>query len=323
MSAPAASAATARDGAALAPAVEAVAAAVQVGSSGDVTVAGSVVALGSAPRRERLRALERVLYERFHSGRPPVAHAGAYPDEDFREALERAVQVQETTEGGWRVLRVGAGVVEAERGGLRLHLHPRHLVAAGPAQLGGEIEIRLPPTRPGMSPGYFTVLGPEGGPRDGVGRLYANLPSASAAAFLERLTGTLRHERARWAVKTLADPRAYGRRDGTVIYVEAATRDVVARRARDALADLPVAARPDIPPLTLALSPTLGYADEPAGRTGRVLSFGQHRMNAIADALLRQRTADFDRRRRYLRAALLRAGIDPQAPYRNRQETIL
>lgn len=67
--------------------------------------------------------------------------------------------------------------------------------------------------------------------------------------------------------------------------------------------------------MSLALTPTIGFAEEPD--EGGAVSFGQHRMDVIARSLLASRAASERERRRQLAATLLDARIDPSAPYRN------
>jgi len=294
-------------------------AAVEVHANGDVSVEGRLVALGSASRKLRLRALERALYERFHAGRSSTLQPEPYPDAGFRSALEDAVQFSWSRERDWRVVARDGDRVRVERDGLQLAVdRHRDLRSDREVHVGTSVELRLPPARPALSPGFFTVLSPQGAPAPATGRLYVNLPAGSVAAFLGGLTRRLSNVPARWAVKTLGDPSAYGRRDGTVVYVEQRTLGEVRAGVRASLNDLPWPARADLPPLALALAPDLAYADEPVARPGQpAMSFGQHRMTTIARAALGPRSADGTRRARRVERILVDAGIDPTAPYRN------
>ncbi|WP_455354539.1 T3SS effector HopA1 family protein [Streptomyces sp. SYSU K217416] len=275
--------------------------------------------------------LGRLLYETFHAGRP-VTGPAADPDEEFTGLLLDSVRVPWTADPGWRVVRTEPdGGLLVEREGLRLTVDPaRHLDPAagsgGRSVVADTVTLRLPACRPNLSPGFFTVLGSRGAPGGPLVRWYLNLPSRSAPRFLSEITARLEAAGLRYAVKTLADPTAYGRRDGTVLYTEHAehpehTRatgsDPVVEALAAALPALPEPARPDIPPLCERVLPWVGRAEEPAGGAAGRLSFGEHRLDVVARLLAGRHGAPVQSLVAELAGALADAHIDPAAPHRN------
>ncbi|MFH8763875.1 T3SS effector HopA1 family protein [Streptomyces althioticus] len=310
----------------LAPAFRAMLDAVEWRASGAVAVRGangtSVVDGRAARAAEELR---RVLYEEFHAGRPVTGVAGE-SDEEFFAELVASVRVPWSLSGGWRVVRPeeegeggrsGSGELAVEQYGVRMTVRAdRHLAPGSRRPGAGEVvALRLPPCRPGLSPGFFSVIGSRGEPEGPLTRFYLNLPAHSVPALVAALTGRLERSGVTYAFKTLDLPAAYGRRDGTVLYACRKDRASALECVAASLSGLPEPARTDIPPLTERVLPAVGAADEPGGEGFAGLSFGEHRCDAVARFLLGHHGQGTTALVPLLAAELTRRGIDPTAPY--------
>ncbi|RSM97402.1 MULTISPECIES: T3SS effector HopA1 family protein [unclassified Streptomyces] len=310
----------------LAPAFRAMLDAVEWRASGVVAVhgaSGTSVVDGRAPRAAE--ELRRVLYEEFHAGRP-VTGVAADPDEEFLAELAASVRVPWSLSGGWRVVRTeeeaegdrsDGGELAVEQYGVRMTVRvDRHLAPGSRRPGAGEVvALRLPPCRPGLSPGFFSVIGSRGEPEGPLTRFYLNLPVRSVPALVAALTGRLERSGVTYAFKTLDLPAAYGRRDGTVLYARREDRASALECVAASLTGLPEPARTDIPPLTERVRPAVGAADEPGGEGFAGLSFGEHRCDAVARFLLGHHGRGTTALVPLLATELTRRGIDPTAPY--------
>ncbi|MEU0910784.1 T3SS effector HopA1 family protein [Streptomyces althioticus] len=308
----------------LAPAFRAMLDAVEWRASGAVAVHGAngtSVVEGRAPRAAE--ELRRVLYEEFHAGRPVTGVAGD-ADEEFLAELAASVMVPWSLSEGWRVVRAegeddrsGSGELAVEQYGVRMTVRvDRHLAPGSRRPAAGEVvALRLPPCRPGLSPGFFSVIGSRGEPEGPLTRFYLNLPVRSVPALVAALTGRLERSGVTYAFKTLDLPAAYGRRDGTVLYASREDRASALECVAASLTGLPEPARTDIPPLTERVLPAVGAADEPGGEGFAGLSFGEHRCDAVARFLLGHHGRGTTALVPLLATELTRRGIDPAASY--------
>lgn len=309
----------------LAPAFRAMLGAVEWRASGAVAVhgvSGTAVVDGRAPRAAE--ELRRVLYEEFHAGRPVTGVAGDL-DEEFLAELAASVRVPWSLSRGWRVVRTDttggddgeSGELAVEQYGVRMTVcADRHLAPGSRRPDPGErVALRLPPCRPGLSPGFFSVIGSRGEPKGPLTRFYLNLPVRSVPALVAALTGRLERSGATYAFKTLDLPAAYGRRDGTVLYACREDRASALECVAASLTGLPEPARTDIPPLTERVLPAVGAAEEPGGEGFAGLSFGEHRCDAVARFLLGHHGQGTAVLVPLLATELTRRGIDPTAPY--------
>ncbi len=260
--------------------------------------------------------LRRVLYEAFHAGRP-VTGVVTDPDEEFLARLTASVRVPWSLSAGWRVVAAGTGdELTVEQYGVRMVVEAgRHLVPAGRVRPGETVTLRLPPCRPGLSPGFFSVIGSRGAPEGPLTRFYLNLPYRSVPTLVAGLTRQLERRAVVYAFKTLDVPAAYGRRDGTVLYVRREDRPAAVESLTSALATLPEPARSAVPALAERVLPTVGAAEEPGGEGFAGLSFGEHRCDAVARFLIDHHGGDTAALVPLLADELTRHGIDPLAPY--------
>ncbi|MCF2434414.1 T3SS effector HopA1 family protein [Streptomyces thinghirensis] len=303
-------------GTVLAPAFRTMLRAVEWRASGEVAVhgpSGTALVDGRGPRAAE--ELRRVLYEVFHAGRP-VTGAVTDPDEEFLAGLAASVRVPWSLSPGWRVVTAGAeDEPSVEQYGVRVSVRADRHLAPGHRLVPGEVvTLRLPPCRPGLSPGFFSVIGSRGEPEGPLTRFYLNLPYRSVPKLVTALTEQLELRGVVYAFKTLDMPAAYGRRDGTVLYARRRDRASAVESLSAALTSLPEPASTDVPPLTERVLPAVGAADEPGGAGFAGLSFGEHRCDAVARFLLDHHGRDATELVPLLAGELARRGIDPWPP---------
>ncbi|GAA2558813.1 MULTISPECIES: T3SS effector HopA1 family protein [Streptomyces] len=187
--------------------------------------------------------------------------------------------------------------------------------------------VALAAARPALSPGFLYVHGssePDGD--EELLRVYVHLTDPRLAAPVwGAVLRRLEDDGASYHAKVLSVPSLYPRRDALVVYL--------GRRSRAACHAVAATVRhlPGVAPGTSAfthrLAPGAAIAWEPDDtRPGMALmSFGQHRANALAEAAVRAAREGVDpaapRSRTALAAVLAEvchaAGIDPSAPFRN------
>ncbi|CAM3887608.1 T3SS effector HopA1 family protein [Nocardiopsis rhodophaea] len=289
------------------------------GESIEVRTPLAAVRLDTSHARTHGR-LRKALYEAWHCGR--VLDVGDVdPDEGFLRRLASSVAHTGSVDKGWELLP-GRG-----RDGNRLVRKAGVTITVGGESIrfppGGhrgrvdEVSVVLPPCRPNLSPGYFSVIASRGAPLTVDVRLYVNLPPTAAPQFLHRATHVLESGGLRYALKTLSDPNAYGRRDGTVAYLDAADADTGIDLLGGALAEtLGEAVRP-VPPLCAEVRTGVGVAWEPRADSRVELSFGEHRFGAVASFLLDCVSRTEQPTTEGLGDYLAAEGIDPAQPHLN------
>ena len=184
----------------------------------------------------------------------------------------------------------GTLVVRRQRDDLLVWARADQFRSGGGAPETGRVgRVRVGKELREMLQGYYAVFGDadrgqdeEHEPSDIV-RFYWHLTAEGALPWIRALTGRFNAAGVAFHAKVLTDPASYVRADAGVLYVE--RRDVA--RAMDLLPDLHVCARPGLrsttPMFTKRLAPGLAVAEDPGD--GR--SFGQHRCQLIAEALVR------------------------------------
>lgn len=265
-------------------------------------------------------ALSAALYEKFHIGHPndPTVRPGSR-DLVMEAALTAGVPHRYTTttvpvlaveDAGWIV-----DLLE-----VRVRVPADRVVSVLPGEDGDRAVIRADAIRPALSPGFFLCDGSAGSVLGGgpILRLYVHLADSSytPAAWRTALE-VLEGQRVPYRAKAFSRPSGYPRRDAMVIYLEepgwpALEPLVAALRTADGLVD-------DVSRFAARVGPGLAVAWDPAdGRTGmRMLSFGEHRARVVAEGLVMSATEGVPVREAVV-TALLRGGVDPAAPFRNR-----
>jgi hypothetical protein len=244
-------------------------------------------------RRYLVQALQAHLYDRFYcpgsarvrqSARQIQPQPGFSP---FVQALVAANGGSGSREAGWRVVRTtddGRQVVVVRDDGLTLWARPEEV--AGPAEPGAAVSLLLPKELLRLSPGFYMALGDVGIDIDGatIVRLYWNLRSDGATILLSILTAALNCDGLRFRLKVVNDPGGYSRCDAAVLYIERGDYGRAAEIVASAYPAIAGHLKPAVPALTKRLADGLGLAEDPGPDSG---SFGMHRCQLIADAVIR------------------------------------
>ncbi|MEU4474595.1 T3SS effector HopA1 family protein [Micromonospora sp. NPDC023888] len=268
--------------------------------------------------------LSRRLYEVLHAARPEL---DGPPPSSFRDPAVEAVLGRATPHRHTRaaVLSLGRDSDDGERAavvweGMRVWL-PKAALADGEATGGDTVLVRVPATRPAISPGFLYVHGPNRsaaatGP---VLRLYIHLERLGAAPEVwRRVLTALNDSGVPYQAKVSSSPLLYPRKDALVVYLGPGAWEA-AEVVRDVADECGHLIGVGTSPYAHQIAPGVAVAFEPAdtrpGRDG--LSFGQHRCAAVAEALVAHALGRAVSRAEALHASFVSAGIDPSAPARN------
>jgi hypothetical protein len=210
----------------------------------------------------------------------------------FVEELSHANSGSGTWEPGWIVQAVepdGSVVVRRRRDDLLVWARPHQYRSSdGAPAIGSVGRVLVAKELREMLQGYYMAFGDadcgedeDGNPSDIV-RFYWHLTAEGARPWIRELTGRFNAAGIGFRAKVLSDPASYVRADAGVLYVE---RSEVARTL-DLLPEIHASARTGLrsatPMFTKRLAPGLAVAEDPGD--GR--SFGQHRCQLIAEALV-------------------------------------
>jgi len=275
-----------------------------------------------------LTGLQDQLYANFYS------KAAAFPSfEAEHQAVSRAqvtAFVERLSEAncgagyfepGWEVRRIDPARVDVGRSGLEIAVRPADCRLPENASwgVGQLVSVRMPKELRGRAPGYYIAMGdawlPDGEWRNVV-RLYWNVKAEGAVDLTRSATRVLNRAGLPFQLKVVTQLARFSRCDSGVLYLR--QRDYPeARRTLERLhAEIAPSLRAPVPALTKPLAPGLGLAEDP----GNGMSFGEHRCQLLADALIRAyelgKTSVDDR----LRVVVERFGddgIDLARPYLN------
>ncbi|MFI9779511.1 T3SS effector HopA1 family protein [Streptomyces sp. NPDC051956] len=210
--------------------------------------------------------------------------------------------------------------------GLRVQVPRDSITDHRPDAASAQVTLRIPAPRPSLSTGFFLTDGSRG--RVGGSpmlRLYFHLTHAEAAPEAwGTVLSQLEALRLRYRAKVTSSLKHFPRRDALVVYLGS--------DAWHAAADITASVR-GLPGLGVATSPFVhriadgvGAAwepDDPRSGKGR-LSFGEHRCQVLAEALVRHAVrADGGSREALIAEAYLNAGVDPLMPARNLDSPVL
>ncbi|MEU1849567.1 T3SS effector HopA1 family protein [Streptomyces sp. NPDC019990] len=299
---------------------------VEVSGDGLTAVVGDERLDAESPG-DLVRKLSSTLYQRWHAGMPEQGKARkrSLRDPEFEERFAAAMPHRGALVEAELLdaeVRPGDGVVPdtviADVDGIRVRIPTASVVRPPSGGAGGRVVLRLPAARPALSPGFFLADGSRGrsrGPQ--VLRLYLHLTDAETAPDVWGTVLTrLEDLGLRYRAKVTSGARLFPRRDGLVVYLGPDAWHAVGHVA---------AAVRGMPGLGTATSPFVrrladgvGAAWEPDDpRPGkRGLSFGEHRCQAVAEALvgLAVRADGDGSRESAVAEAFLNAGVDPLMP---------
>ncbi|GHF64457.1 hypothetical protein GCM10018790_47800 [Kitasatospora xanthocidica] len=294
---------------------------------GRVTVApGALTAetAGETYEEETSQALARrlgaALYQTLHTGRdkPLDGARRSFREPDFDALLNDATGPLSTPTSAQVLLAEEAHTLVL-LDGLRVRV-PHEKLAEQP---DGSVKVLVPGARPGLSPGFFYVTSGHGAViRSGpMLRLYARLDTPDVAPDVWRALMTfLGQVDTPWHAKISSSRLLYPRNDAVVVYLPRPSWRQ-ARPIAEALQATGLLGR-GTSPFTQPITESVGCAFEPDDPrpTRRDLSFGQHRTQVFADALIQHALLEDGEEEpveEIVSAAFIDAGIDPAMPARN------
>jgi hypothetical protein len=282
-------------------------------------------ALAPEAARAYLRSqLQAHLYEAFYTrggaepeGRP-AAPGFARGSTEFVAALSAANSGRGFWADGWDVRAVERGGLVVAGNGLSVSVRVgAHVAAEASPRVGDRVAVRSPKELPGVSPGFFMVLGEAPLAEDEpLVRLYWHLTPEGAAVLVREVTTALNDGHVPFRLKVLNDPSRYTRCDAGVVYLRQDDYPQAIERLGQAWPAIAPYLRPRTPAFTKPLAPGLGLAEDPGGGT----SFGLHRCALLAEGLIAAHEARQPGARARLAAVEARfaaAGIDLERPYLN------
>ncbi|MEU2856455.1 T3SS effector HopA1 family protein [Streptomyces syringium] len=267
------------------------------------------------------RQLGSVLYQTLHTGRdkPLDIKMRTWRESAFDAALQEATGDRPISRTGRSLGSGGDGHTIVEIDGLRLRVPDASITT----RAGDSVSLSLPAARPGLSPGFFLATS-DGSPLAGgssVLRLYGRLDDPDAAPAVWRpLVAFLADAGVPWQAKISSSRLLYPRNDGVVVYLPRP-----GWRAARAIAEMLQATGllgEGTSPFTRAITPSVGCAFEPDDQrpARREMSFGQHRAQAFAEALVKHAALPHSEQEpvnEIIAATFIDAGIDPSEPARN------
>ncbi|MFJ8871358.1 T3SS effector HopA1 family protein [Streptomyces sp. NPDC102473] len=266
------------------------------------------------------RRLSAVLYDTLHSGRdkPLDIRPRSLRNAALDAALDEATGGLTTTAvGRFHTAATDHTVVVMD--GLRVRVPEDRVMS----HEGDQVTVRMPAARPGLSSGFFFANSSRPAPtsRGPLLRVYGHMDTSDAAPEVWRATvAFLEDAGVPWQAKIASSPVVYPRKDALVIYLPRSSWRV-ARGCAAMLEETGLLAE-TTSPFTRAITASVSCAFEPDDprRARQELSFGQHRTQVFAEALVRHATATADEDEPLadtIASAFLDAGIDPAEPARN------
>lgn len=263
------------------------------------------------------RNLGSALYQTFHTGRdkPLDLAMRTMRDMEMERSLYAAMpQLTRSVEARFEKALDEGSMVTIDQVRVRVPQHPDSTDALS-------MSVEVPAARPGLSPGFFYVIGTNS--RQFVGptlRLYAHLDDPeSAAPVWSRLVDLMEALRLPWHGKILSCPVLYPRNDALVIYLPREAWGHASQLAAQLQGTGLLA--PGVSPFTKPITESVSCAFEPDDQRGANagLSFGQHRATVLAEALVRHAAEDEPHGtvEDAIIGAFIDANIDPAEPARN------
>ncbi|MEU9046537.1 MULTISPECIES: T3SS effector HopA1 family protein [unclassified Kitasatospora] len=274
------------------------------------------------------RSLGTALYQTLHVGRdkPIDSVRRTWRDPAFDEVLTQAVGGRHTRLPV-RVLAETASGATVSMDGVRVRVPAETIDNRAEVQSSDgprtEATVRIPTSRPGLSPGFFLTFSSRGPLKAGGAllRLYARIEDPDAAPEVWRaLVDHLEDSGVPWQAKISSSLELYPRNDALVVYLpRPGWRQ--AQSCAELLQSTGLLGE-GTSPFAQPITSSVGCAFEPDDPrpARREMSFGQHRTQVLADALVRHAllpVAEAGPVEEIVAEAFIDAGIDPAVPARN------
>ncbi len=315
----------------IAPAISAALAQTEVADGGLTAVVGDQELDAKTPGA-LAKQLGGVFYQDLHAGmddQDDTTRQRSLRDDAFDQRLFAAMP-HRTTLVPATVLGDGPAPdsVIVNLDGLRVNVPRDSITDRRPHATSPQVTLRIPAPRPSLSTGFFLTDGSRGRVTGSpMLRLYFHLTHAEAAPEAwGTVLSQLEALQLRYRAKVTSSLKHFPRRDALVVYLGS--------DAWHAAADIAASVR-GLPGLGTTTSPFVrriadgvGAAWEPddprPGKGKGKLSFGEHRCQVLAEALVGHAVrADGVSREAVVAEAYLNAGADPLMPARNLDSPVL
>lgn len=254
------------------------------------------------------------LYACGYTGRGSLARfdglGAAQADTAFIHSLAKQVE-DEVTLADWTVTGWSDDRVFLQKDDVRCFVD-RQRVKQQKLVVGAPVTFSISALTPGAAPGFVFRHPATAAPSDLVSRFYLNVRPSAATWILGPLAREL-ERRCDVAIKVLAHPRAYVRRDACVIYVRSASVGPTFHTIRRAVSGAGISLAAPVPLFTKRLCPGIGFADEPSDIAAAGLSHGQW----VSELFLRAAATTREPLEiaRWVTDAIVVSGRNPEYPY--------
>jgi hypothetical protein len=205
----------------------------------------------------------------------------------FVQMLSDANHGTDHFDPGWCVLSTSGKSLTIMKDGLRLTADRSDIRSHEPIIQGVTVSLRTEKECFGMTPGFYLAIGSAPGSVRGSAetlvRLYWNVTPAGAIRVVDGLTRLLNSRNVGFRLKALRDPSTYHRCDAVVLYCSKTDLSSVWDALTEIYHRVKDHLKTSVPAMTKQLAPGLGLAEDPSKST----SFGLHRCNLIAEAVVR------------------------------------
>jgi hypothetical protein len=249
-------------------------------------------------------------------------------DVDFFNQLRQSNTGEGYFDHGWHVLKEdSSNTLVVKKDGLTLYIQrDRHLLESQKCAIPGDVvAIKLPPNI--IQNGFFMAIGNQGryssvhsGTRQQIVRIYFNLSPQGAVEVMYGLTRQLNDISIPFSFKALYNPSDYERYDTAVLYFEKSNYPSVHQVLQSVYNDYRLHFSEEVPLFTKLLAPGLALAEEPNNKFAEKESFGTHRCQIVANALVEawhQGDESTDNRTALILKHFAQQGIELQHPYLN------
>ncbi|MCP4264495.1 MAG: hypothetical protein GY777_02785 [Candidatus Brocadiaceae bacterium] len=253
------------------------------------------------------RAISTFLYSSWYVyGKAVNNFHSKNPNEDLRPTFDSVFPDIEFWDSGWDFQKkFKDGSASFEKDGLKIFFAPRQWRSGD----GGTFEVTLPKAYHNLSPGFY-VPNISSNKHGEVFRIYLALTQTGAIEFV-RNCKILMDINKGIQVKVSANSNMFNRADAGVIYVP----KEYYLEVQDAIYDFIERIKPHLRDEKPAMTFSLGYGISVAESPKNGQSFGQHRCDLIAKALLRKGVKSKEDIIDGMRSVFVDEGIDIKKPY--------
>jgi hypothetical protein len=208
-------------------------------------------------------------------------------DLEFYDRLHRSNKGVGYWSHNWLVVKQELdGILVVQKNGLTLHIPDNIYLAQKDlsATVGNLVTIKMPKNL--VQSAFYMAISNMDSPGENLARIYFNLTPNGAVAVMEDLTVKLNELGINFSFKALNNPTTYGRYDSAVLYFEKNKYTTIYPILTGVYQENKSHFYPQVPLFTKFLAPGLACAEEPKHKFSHQESFGTHRCQIVANALL-------------------------------------